>query len=359
MKKRIATFLALAMGCVFGMTAMAAEPASTSLSMSVDMSHVYIEDATLEVGDTYTWSYDGEAGPVDYGEQGTALRIVSGQGNDAGGMTFVYEAIAPGTQTFRIVNRWWTETYKTVTVTVEAAAVQEPEPPAAEPETPVEEPETPAVEPETPAEEPETPAEEPETPTEEPEKPVEEPETPTEEPETPAEKPETPVEKPEAPTGGSEVPDFKPVTPAEKPEAPAAQNNASGQETAAPNQSKPVPAATAAPVDDHGEIAQAKADGSWGAEYTTCPACGYHNWTASSLGYVCDTCGHIAATVKSDAGVKGYTAPAPAAPPASQVASAQTMAEAQAANDAYLAAIRALQEHVAQREAAYLASLGR
>lgn len=331
MKKQISTLFALGMGCVFAASAMAAEPAAASLNMSVDMSHVYIEDATLEVGDTYTWWYDGEAGPVDYGEEGTALQIVSGQSNDQGGMTFVYEAIAPGTQTFRIVNRWWTETYKTVAVTVEAAAVQEPEPPAVEPETP-------AVDPETPAEEPGKPVEEPET---------------------PAEKPETPVEKPEAPAGGSEVPDFKPVTPAEKPEAPAAQNNASGQETAAPTRTEPVPAATAAPVDDHGEIARAKADGSWGAEYTTCPACGYHNWTAGSLGYVCDTCGHIVATVKSGAGVKGYTAPAPAAQPASQVASTQTVAEARAANDAYLAAIRTLQDQVAQREAAYLASLGR
>lgn len=321
MKKRIATFLALAMGCVFGMTAMAAEPASTSLSMSVDMSHVYIEDATLEVGDTYTWSYDGEAGPVDYGEQGTALRIVSGQGNDAGGMTFVYEAVAPGTQTFRIVNRWWTETYKTVTVTVEAASVEEPENPAEQPETPTEEPETPAEEPETPAEKPETPVEQPET---------------------PAEEPETPTEKP--------------VTPAEKPETPA-QDKTDGQQaqTVAQPESQPVetPAVTAAPADDHGEIAQAIADGTWGTEYTTCPACGHHNWTAGKLGYVCDTCGHITAVVKGSAGVKGYTAPAPAA----AASTARTAAQAEADNDAYLAAIRALQEQVARREAAYLASL--
>lgn len=348
MKKLISTLTALGMGCVFAVSAVAAEPVPT-FSMSVDMSHVYIEDATLDVGETYTWWYDGEAGPVDYGEEGTALQIVSGQNNDQGGMTFVYEAVAPGVQTFRIVNRWWTESYKTVTVTVEAGTTEEPETPAEEPETPTEEPETPAEEPETPAEEPETPAEEPETPAEEPETPAEEPETPAEEPETPAEEPEAPAQEPEAPTE-------KPEVPAEGDKAPAVGTNPSTEAEQAPVQT---PAASVPQADDHGEIAQAKADGSWGAEYTTCPACGYHNWTAGSLGYVCDTCGHIVASVKSAAGVKGYTAPAVTARPAAQAADAQTVAEAQAANDAYLAAIRALQDQVARREAAYLASIGR
>ena len=327
MKKLISTLTALGMGCVFAVSAMAAEPAP-AFSMSVDMSHVYIEDATLDVGETYTWWYDGEAGPVDYGQEGTALRIVSGQSNDQGGMTFVYEAVEPGVQTFRIVNRWWTESYKTVTVTVEAGTTEEPE--------------TPPEEPETPTEEPETPTEEPETPTEEPETPAEEPETPNEEPETPADKPETPAEQPEVPAEGDEAPSV-----GTDPSA-----GANGTEAQTPAASVPQP-------DDHGEIAQAKADGTWGAEYTTCPACGYHNWTAGSLGYVCDTCGHIAATVKGGAGVKGYTAPAVTAQPAAQASDPQTAAEAQAANDAYLAAIRALQNQVAQREAAYLASIGR
>ena len=355
MKKLISTLTALGMGCVFAVSAMAAEPAP-AFSMSVDMSHVYIEDATLDVGETYTWWYDGEAGPVDYGQEGTALRIVSGQSNDQGGMTFVYEAVEPGVQTFRIVNRWWTESYKTVTVTVEAGTTEEPETPPEEPETPTEEPETPTEEPETPTEEPETPTEEPETPTEEPETPAEEPETPTEEPETPAEEPETPNAEPETPADKPETPVEQPEVPAEGDEAPSVGTDpsagANGTEAQTPAASVPQP-------DDHGEIAQAKADGTWGTEYTTCPACGYHNWTAGSLGYVCDTCGHIAATVKGGAGVKGYTAPAVTAQPAAQASDPQTAAEAQAANDAYLAAIRALQNQVAQREADYLASIGR
>ena len=71
---------------------------------------------------------------------------------------------------------------------------------------------------------------------------------------------------------------------------------------------------------------------------------------------MCDTCGHIVSTVKTGAGVKGYVAPAASAPLADQQ---MTPAEAQAANDAYLAAISALQMQVAQREAAYLDALMR
>ena len=40
------------------------------------------------------------------------------------------------------------------------------------------------------------------------------------------------------------------------------------------------PAPTAAPAPDN-------------TVYYTCPACGYHNWTATAEGYRCDTCGHL------------------------------------------------------------------
>lgn len=268
MKKLISLLTALAMGGLFALSAAAAEPAAPAFSMQVDMSHVYISDAVIQVGDTYTWSYDGEAGPVDYGEEGTALKIVSGQPNDQGGMTFVYEAIAPGTHTFRIVDRWWLQTYETVTVTVEEAG-------AAGDEGTVE---------------------------------------------------QTPAEQP-----------------TEQPAAPAASHSES----------------VAAP-DHGGEIGEAIANGTWGAEYTTCPGCGYHNWTAGPEGYVCDTCGYVTKWVKTASGVKGYVGaqmPVQSAAAPAPAVTRQSVAEAQAANDAYLAAIRALQAQVAQREAAYLAAL--
>ncbi len=273
MKKLISMLTALGMGCVFVVSAMAAGTEGASFNMQVDMSHVYISDATIEVGDTYTWYYDGEAGPVDYGEQGTALRIVSGTTNDQGGMTFVYEGVEPGTHTFRIVDRWWTTTYKIVTVTVEAASSDT--------------------------------------------------------------EPDTSAEEPEISDGQTGTPDGDSQTP-------AGEDSSSAQQSAAP-------AAPSAPVYENDELAEAIANGTWGQEYTTCPACGHHNWTAGTEGYVCDTCGHIVTRVKTGAGVKGYVAPAVPAP--------MTAAQAQAANDAYLAAIKVLQQQVAQREAAYLAAL--
>lgn len=285
MKKLISTLTALAMGCVFAVSAMAADEPARAMNMHVDMSHVYIEDATIEVGDTYTWSYDAAAGPVDYGEQGTALHNDYSLPNDQGGLTLVYTAVEPGTHTFQIVNRWWTESYKTVTVTVEEAA------PTQEPEVPIDEPETP----------------------------VEEPEVPADEGENPAAEGQTPVEQ----STDSAVP--------------------------------------ASPVYEHGEIADAIANGTWGAEYTTCPACGYHNWTAGPSGYVCDTCGYITDSVKTGSGVRGYVDPAAGIKAAAVTATAPVteadVAAAQAANDAYLAAIADLQAQVAQREAAYLAAL--
>ncbi len=60
------------------------------------------------------------------------------------------------------------------------------------------------------------------------------------------------------------------------------------------------PAATPAPQDD--------------AAYYTCPACGYHDWTATADGYRCDHCGNIVTAQLSGYGnVKGAWAPAAAA----------------------------------------------
>lgn len=60
------------------------------------------------------------------------------------------------------------------------------------------------------------------------------------------------------------------------------------------------PAATPAPQDD--------------AAYYTCPACGYHNWTATADGYRCDHCGNIVTAQLSGYGnVKGAWDPAAAA----------------------------------------------
>lgn len=267
MKKLISAAAAVLACCLLSVSAFAAD--------LVDISHVYISDATIEVGDTYTWSYDSEAGYVDYGEQGTALKIVSGQNNDEGGMTFVYEAIAPGTHTFTIFDRWYINTYKTVTVTVVEA-------------------------------------------------------------------------------GGDQT-DAEEPSETQPSENQPSETQPSGEQPAGSQ----APAAASSAAGDHTDIAQAIADGTWGSEYTTCPGCGYHDWTAKNGAYVCDHCGHVIQQVKTSAGVKGYTAPAAAAPAAAAPAATQADVDAaQAANDAYLAAIRVLQRQIADREAAYLAALG-
>lgn len=262
MKKLISAVAAVLACCLLSVSAFAAD--------LVDISHVYISDATIEVGDTYTWSYDSEAGYVDYGEQGTALKIVSGQNNDEGGMTFVYEAVAPGTHTFTIFDRWYINTYKTVTVTVVEA-------------------------------------------------------------------------------GGDQT-DVETSSENQPSENQPSETQPSGEQPA----NSQAPAAASSAAGDHTDIARAIADGTWGSEYTTCPGCGYHNWTAKDGAYVCDHCGHVIRQVKTSAGVKGYTAPAATAPAATQA----DVDAAQAANDAYLEAIRVLQRQIADREAAYLAALG-
>lgn len=58
---------------------------------------------------------------------------------------------------------------------------------------------------------------------------------------------------------------------------PVAGNTGSTESTSA-STSAPV---TSAPVADDGIV------------YYTCPACGYHNWTATEEGYRCDNCGYI------------------------------------------------------------------
>ena len=114
------------------------------------------------------------------------------------------------------------------------------------------------------------------------------------------------------------------------------------------------------------EIDEAKANGTWGIEYTTCQKCGYHNWTRKGNVYVCDTCGNETTTVVGPKGVKGYVGSGAIAPVASKAAPETryaTAQQAQAAADqreaAYAAAVAAFQKQVAAREAAYLAALGK
>lgn len=130
------------------------------------------------------------------------------------------------------------------------------------------------------------------------------------------------------------------------------------------------PAAPSAPVDtrtaQQKEIDEAKANGTWGIEYTTCQKCGYHNWTRQGNVYVCDTCGNTTTTVVSEKGVKGYVgsgAIAAAAPSAAPETRYATAAQAQAAADkreaAYAAAVAAYQKQIVAQNAAYLAALAK
>ena len=109
------------------------------------------------------------------------------------------------------------------------------------------------------------------------------------------------------------------------------------------------------------------ADGTWGAEYTTCPNCGFHNWTRKGNVYVCDTCGNETTTVVSAKGVKGYVGSGAIAPVANKAAAPETRyanaKQAQAAADAreaaYAAAVAAFQKQIAANEAAYLAAIAK
>ena len=109
------------------------------------------------------------------------------------------------------------------------------------------------------------------------------------------------------------------------------------------------------------------ADGTWGAEYTTCPSCGFHNWTRKGNVYVCDTCGYGTTAVKGAKGVKGFVAGtegiAPVAASAETTVVYATPAQAQAAAEVreenYAAAVAAFQRQIAEQNAAYLAYLGK
>lgn len=55
----------------------------------------------------------------------------------------------------------------------------------------------------------------------------------------------------------------------------------------------------------HGEIAQAKSEGKWGEEYTTCEKCGKHDWWKLSDGtFVCKNCGFNTTGVKETSNVE-------------------------------------------------------
>ena len=77
----------------------------------------------------------------------------------------------------------------------------------------------------------------------------------------------------------------------------------SGSTPAAQAQSQAVSAPTATPVPGAGTA------------YYTCPACGYHNWTATADGYRCDHCGYLESVKQLSAygNVKGLYTPASAA----------------------------------------------
>ena len=115
------------------------------------------------------------------------------------------------------------------------------------------------------------------------------------------------------------------------------------------------------------EIDEAIANGTWGIEYTTCQKCGYHNWTRQGNVYVCDTCGNETTTVVGPKGVKGYVGSGAIAAVAPKASAPEThyatAAEAQAAADkreaAYAAAVAAFQKQIDAQNAAYLAALGK
>ena len=165
-------------------------------------------------------------------------------------------------------------------------------------------------------------------------------------------------------TDGSAAPDTPSV------DTPSTDNKAA-ETPAAAGAPSAAAAVSTAPVDtrtaQQREIDEAKANGTWGIEYTTCQKCGYHNWTRKGNVYVCDTCGNTTTTVVGPKGVKGYVgsgAIAAVAPKASAPETRYaTAAEAQAAADkreaAYAAAVAAFQKQIDAQNAAYLAALGK
>lgn len=143
-----------------------------------------------------------------------------------------------------------------------------------------------------------------------------------------------------------------------------------GQQTTPAGSASAAKGEAAAPAADsrtaqQKEIDEAKANGTWGTEYTTCPECGFHNWTRKGNVYVCDTCGHETTTVVGPDGVKGYVGSGAIAPVSGKAAAPETRyataQQAQAAADQreadYAAAVAALQKQLAAKEAAYLAAV--
>lgn len=165
-------------------------------------------------------------------------------------------------------------------------------------------------------------------------------------------------------TDGSAAPDTPSV------DTPSTDNKAA-ETPAAASAPSAAAAVSTAPVDtrtaQQREIDEAKANGTWGIEYTTCQKCGYHNWTRKGNVYVCDTCGNETTTVVSAKGVKGYVGSGAIAPVANKAAAPETRyanaKQAQAAADAreaaYAAAVAAFQKQIAANEAAYLAAIAK
>lgn len=158
-------------------------------------------------------------------------------------------------------------------------------------------------------------------------------------------------------TDGSATPDTPSV------DTPSTDNKAAETSAAAAVSTAPVDTRTA----QQREIDEAKANGTWGIEYTTCQKCGYHNWTRKGNVYVCDTCGNETTTVVSANGVKGYVGNGAIAPIANKSAAPETRyATAKQAQDAadareaaYAAAVVAFQKQIAANEAAYLAAIAK
>mgnify|MGYP000099059455 CR=1 FL=1 len=158
-------------------------------------------------------------------------------------------------------------------------------------------------------------------------------------------------------TDGSATPDTPSV------DTPSTDNKAAETSAAAAVSTAPVDTRTA----QQREIDEAKANGTWGIEYTTCQKCGYHNWTRKGNVYVCDTCGNETTTVVSANGVKGYVGNGASAPIANKSAAPETRyATAKQAQDAadareaaYAAAVVAFQKQIAANEAAYLAAIAK
>ena len=126
-------------------------------------------------------------------------------------------------------------------------------------------------------------------------------------------------------TDGSATPDTPSV------DTPSTDNKAAETSAAAAVSTAPVDTRTA----QQREIDEAKANGTWGIEYTTCQKCGYHNWTRKGNVYVCDTCGNETTTVVSANGVKGYVGNGAIAPIANKSAAPETRyATAKQAQDA-------------------------